>query len=161
MTDDRQNTGAVELDEMGPVDYLVIEFPAGHPTGENLPLLVDLVDRGLIRILDLVLVKREFDGSMSLLALSDADGDGEWDYSVFEGVSAGLLGQDDVDEAGQALEPGHSAAILVYENTWAAPLAVALRRSGAQMVASGRIPVQALLAALDASESGATAASAG
>ena len=160
MTDDPLETGAMELEEMGPVDYLVIEFPAGYPTGENLPLLLDLVDRGLIRILDLVLVKREYDGSMTLLALADADGDGEWDYSVFEGVSAGVLGQDDIDEAGQALEPGHSAAILVYENTWAAPLAVALRRSGAQMVASGRIPVQALLAALDATESGATTATA-
>jgi hypothetical protein len=160
MTDDRLETGAVELEEMGPIDYLVIEFPAGYPTGENLPLLLDLVDRGLIRILDLVLVKREYDGSMTLLALADADGDGEWDYSVFEGVSTGVLGQDDIDEAGQALEPGHSAAILVYENTWAAPLAVALRRSGAQMVASGRIPVQALLASLDATESGATAATA-
>jgi hypothetical protein len=158
MTDGR-DTGAVELEEMGPVDYLVIEFPS-TPTGENLPLLVDLVDRGIVRILDLVLVKREFDGSMSLLALADADGDGEWDYSVFEGVSAGVLGQDDIDEAGQALEPGHSAVILVYENTWAAPLAVALRRSGAQMVAGGRIPIQALLAALDATESGATAATA-
>lgn len=158
MTDGR-DTRAVELEEMGPVDYLVIEFP-GTPTGENLPLLVDLVDRGIVRILDLVLVKREFDGSMSLLALADADGDGEWDYSVFEGVSAGVLGQDDIDEAGQALEPGRSAVILVYENTWAAPLAVALRRSGAQMVAGGRIPVQALLASLDATESGATAATA-
>ena len=160
MTDDRLEMGAVELEEMAPVDYLVIEFPAGYPTGENLPLLLDLVDRGLIRIFDLVLVKREYDGSMTLLALADADGDGEWDYSVFEGVSTGVLGQDDIDEAGQALEPGHSAAILVYENTWAAPLAVALRRSGAQMVASGRIPVQALLASLDATESGATAATA-
>ncbi len=160
MTDDRSDTGAVELEEMGPVDYLVIEFPAGYPTGENLPLLIDLVDRGLIRILDLVLVKREFDGSMSLLALADADGDGEWDYSVFEGVSTGIIGQDDVDEAGQALEPGHSAVLLVYENTWVAPLAVALRRSGAQLVAGGRIPVQALLASLDATESGATAATA-
>lgn len=158
MTDGR-DTRAVELEEMGPVDYLVIEFP-GTPTGENLPLLVDLVDRGIVRILDLVLVKREFDGSMSLLALADADGDGEWDYSVFEGVSAGVLGQDDIDEAGQALEPGRSAVILVYENTWAAPLAVALRRSGAQMVAGGRIPVQALLASLDATEAGATAATA-
>jgi hypothetical protein len=158
MTDGR-DTGAVELEEMGPVDYLVIEFP-GTPTGENLPLLVDLVDRGIVRILDLVLVKREFDGSMSKLALADADGDGEWDYSVFEGISAGVLGQDDIDEAGQALEPGRSAVILVYENTWAAPLAVALRRSGAQMVAGGRIPVQALLASLDATEAGATAVTA-
>jgi len=156
---DGRDRGAVELEEMGPVDYLVIEFP-GTPTGENLPLLVDLVDRGIVRILDLVLVKREFDGSMSLLALADADGDGEWDYSVFEGVSAGVLGQDDIDEAGQALEPGRSAVILVYENTWAAPLAVALRRSGAQMVAGGRIPVQALLASLEATEAGATAVTA-
>jgi len=156
---DGRDRGAVELEEMGPVDYLVIEVP-GTPTGENLPLLVDLVDRGIVRILDLVLVKREFDGSMSLLALADADGDGEWDYSVFEGVSAGVLGRDDIDEAGQALEPGRSAVILVYENTWAAPLAVALRRSGAQMVAGGRIPVQALLASLEATEAGATAVTA-
>jgi Family of unknown function (DUF6325) len=160
MTDDRRDIGTVELDEMGPIDYLVIEFPAGYPTGENLPLLVDLVDRGIIRIFDLVLVKREYDGSMSLLALADADGDGEWDYSVFEGISAGVLGQDDIEEAGQALEPGRSAVILVYENRWAAPLAVGLRRSGAQLVAGGRIPVQALLASLDATESGATAATA-
>ena len=150
MTDDPREMGAVELEEMGPVDYLVIEFPAGYPTGENLPLLLDLVDRGLIRIFDLVLVKREYDGSMTLLALADADGDGEWDYSVFEGVSTGVLGQDDIDEAGQALEPGHSAAILVYENTWAAPLAMAWRRGGAQLVASGRIPVQAILAVAEA-----------
>ena len=158
MANDRRDLGTVELDEMGPIDYLVIEFPEGHPTGENLPLLIDLVDRGIIRILDLALVKREFDGSMSMLALVDADGDGEWDLSIFEGVSSGMLGQDDVDEAGQTLEPGRSAAVLVYENRWAAPLAVALRRSGAQLVSSGRIPVQAILASLDATETGAARA---
>jgi hypothetical protein len=155
MANDRRDVEAVELDEMGPVDYLVIEFPECHPTGENLPLLVDLVDRGIIRILDLALLKREFDGSMSLLALTDADADGEWDLSVFEGVSSGLIGEDEVDEAGQMLEPGRSAAVLVYENRWAAPLAVALRRSGAQLVSSGRIPVQAILASLDATEAAA------
>ena len=160
MADDGYGGGMAQLEEMGPVDFLVIEFPQGYPLGENVPLLVDLVDRGIIRILDLVLIKREFDGSVSILALADADGDGEWDYSVFEGVSAGLVGDDDVDEAAQALEPGRSAALLVYENRWAAPLAVALRRSGAELVASGRIPVQSLLAALDATEHGA-AASAG
>lgn len=158
MENDRRDVGTVELDEMGPIDYLVIEFPACHPTGENLPLLLDLVDQGIIRILDLALVKREFDGSVSLLALADADGDGEWDLTLFEGVSSGVLGQDDVDEAGQALEPGRSAAVLVYENRWAAPLAVALRRSGAQLVSSGRIPVQAILASLDATEVGAGSA---
>jgi hypothetical protein len=158
MGHDGQDTGMAVLDEMGPVDYLVIEFPECHPIGENVPLLVDLVDRGIIRILDLALIKREYDGSVSLLALADADGDGEWDYSVFEGVSAGLLGEDDIGEAAQVLEPGRSAALLVYENRWAAPLAVALRRGGAQLVSSGRIPVQAILASLDAIEPDAAAA---
>ena len=149
-----QDSAADRFDDMGPVDYLVIEFPQCHPIGENLPLLVDLADRGIIRILDLALVKREFDGSISVLALADADGDGEWDFSVFEGVSAGLLGDDDVEDAGQALEPGRSAAVLVYENRWAAPLAVALRRSGAELVSGGRIPIQAILASLDRTEAG-------
>jgi hypothetical protein len=153
-----RETGLDSLEDMGPVDYLVIEFPECHPVGENLPLLVDLADQGIIRILDLALVKREFDGSMSLLALADVDADGEWDFTVFEGVSTGLLDEDAIDEAVQILEPGRAAAILVYENRWAAPLAVALRRSGAQLVSSGRIPVQAILAALDDTESKATTA---
>ena len=152
MANDRRDVATVELEEMGSIDYLVIEFPECHPSGESLPLLVDLVDQGIIRILDLALVKREFDGSMSLLAFADADADGEWDFSVFEGVSSGVLGLDDIDEAGQALEPGRSAAVLVYENRWAAPLAVALRRGGAQLVSSGRIPVQAILASIEATE---------
>jgi hypothetical protein len=138
--------------EMGPVDYLVIEFPEGHIPGKNLPMLVDLVDRGIIRILDLVFVKRELDGSVAGLAVSQAAEEGKADLAVFEGASSGLLGQDDVAEAGQALEPGRSAAVLVYENRWAAPLAVALRQDGAQLVAGGRIPIQGLLAALDAIE---------
>jgi hypothetical protein len=163
MTEEQYDSAGAELhelDEMGPVDYLVIEFPEDHPVGENLPLLIDLVDRGIIRILDLALVKRELDGSVTLLALTDADDHGEWDFSVFEGVSAGLLGDDDVEDAAQALEPGRAAALLVYENRWAAPLAVALRRSGAQLVAGGRIPVQAILASLDAVEAGSAPAGA-
>jgi len=148
---------ADDLYEMGPVDYLVIEFPKGHVAGENLPMLVDLVDRGIIRILDLAFVKREDDGSVTMVSLADVDRDGKFDLAVFAGASSGLLGQDDVDEAGQVLEPGCSAAVLVYENRWAAPLAVALRRGGAQLVAGGRIPIQALLAALDATETGTTA----
>ncbi|TXS57642.1 DUF1269 domain-containing protein [Streptomyces sp. t39] len=141
---------------MGPVDYLVLEFPGNRMTGEGLPLLVDLVDRGLIRILDLAFVTKDGDGTVTAVELRDAGDEAE--LTVFEGVSSGLLDQDDLDEAGGVLEPGNSAAVLVYENTWAAPLARALRRSGARMVAGGRIPVQALLASLDATEPGGPAA---
>jgi Family of unknown function (DUF6325) len=144
---------ADELESIGPIDYLVVEFPGSHQTGEGLPLLVDLVDRGIIRILDLVFVRKELDGSLMGLTIADLTGDGNLDLAVFEGASSGLLDQDDIDEAATVLEPGSSAGILVYENTWAAPFAAALRRSGAQMVASGRIPVQALVASLDAAES--------
>jgi hypothetical protein len=122
-------------------------------TGEGLPLLVDLVDRGLIRILDLVFVKKEEDGAVTAVQIADLDGDGQLDLAVFEGASSGLIGEDDLAEAGGVLEPGSSAGILVYENVWAAPLAAALRRGGGQLVASGRIPVQDLVAAVDAAES--------
>ncbi|MDQ0584749.1 hypothetical protein QF030_006927 [Streptomyces rishiriensis] len=138
-----------ELVEMGPIDYVVVEFPGNRMTGEGFPLLVDLVDRGLIRILDLLFVRKDEDGSVVGLEIADLTGDGALDLAVFEGASSGLLGQDDIEEAGGALSPGNSAAILVYENLWAAPFATALRRGGAQLVASGRIPVPAVLAALD------------
>ena len=144
-----------ELDEMGPIDYLVVEFPGSRMTGKGLPMLVDLVDRGIIRIIDLVFVKKELDGSVRGVAIADLDKDGQLDLAVFEGASSGLLGEDDLDEAGGALEPGSSAGILVYENRWAAPLAREIRRGGGQLVASGRIPVQAVLAALDAAEASA------
>ncbi|MFD9079755.1 DUF6325 family protein [Streptomyces erythrochromogenes] len=140
-----------DIETMGPVDYLIVEFPGNKMTGEGFPLLVDLVDRGIIRILDLVFVRKDADGSVVALELKDAGG-GEMDLSVFEGAASGLLGQDDIDEAGAALEAGSSAGILVYENVWAAPFARALRRGGAQLVAGGRIPVQALLASLDVME---------
>jgi hypothetical protein len=143
---------STELDESGPIDYLVVEFPGNKMTGEGLPLLVELVDSGIIRILDLVFVRRELDGSIQALEVADFDGDGELDLAVFEGAASGLLGQDDINEASSVLEPGSSAGILVYENVWAAPFAAALRRGGAQLVASGRIPVQAILAALDRAE---------
>lgn len=134
--------------ETGPIDYLVVEFPPGTRTGEGLPLLLDLVDRGLIRILDLVFVAKGTDGAVTVLELADVDRDGELDLMVFEGVSSGLLGREDVDEAGAVLDPGTTAAVLVYENVWAAPLATALRRGGAQLVAGGRIPVDEVEAAL-------------
>ncbi|MHA5051498.1 DUF6325 family protein [Streptomyces sp. SD15] len=141
-----------EFVEMGPIDYVVVEFPGNRMTGEGFPLLVDLVDRGLIRILDLMFVRKEEDGSVVGLEIADLTGDGALDLAVFEGASSGLLGQDDIEEASTALEPGSSAGILVYENLWAAPFATALRRGGAQLVASGRIPAPDVLAALDATE---------
>jgi hypothetical protein len=144
---------ATEDVELGPIDYLIVEWPADkQPTGEAMPLLVDLVDRGLIRILDLRFVSKEDDGSVVEVDLGNFDLDANPELTVFEGASSGLLSDDDYSEAGAALEPGSTAALLVYENTWAAPFATALRRSGAQLVANGRIPVNAIIAALDEME---------
>ncbi len=140
--------------EMGPIDYLLVEWPGRQPNGEVAPYLVDLVDRGLVRILDLAFVTKDEDGTVAGLELADL-GDGAAELEVFAGASSGLLHEDDLTEAAAALEPGTSAALLVYENTWAAPFATAVRRSGGQLVASGRIPVQAVLAALDAAEANA------
>ena len=137
--------------EMGPIDYILVEWPDRQPDGSALPHLVDLVDRGLIRLLDLVVVAKGEDGSIATVGIADL-GD---EFAVFEGVSSGLLGDEDLSEAGSALEPGTTAALLVYENTWAAPFATAVRRSGGQLVASGRIPVNDLIAALDELESAA------
>jgi hypothetical protein len=142
---------AEEFDEMGPIDYLLVEWPGRQPTGEAAPHLIDLVDRGLIRILDLVFLHKDEDGSLARLEIADL-GDQVEAFAEFEGASSGLLSDEDTDEAGSALEPGTSAALLVYENRWAAPFASALRRSGGQLVASGRIPIQAMLAALDAAD---------
>jgi hypothetical protein len=136
--------------QIGPVDYLIVEWPAGkEPNGEGLRLLGDLTDRGLIRVLDLAFVRKEQDGTVSGLALADLDNDGTLDLVQFDGASSGLMGQEDYDEAGSALEPGASAAILVYENRWAAPFVTALQASGAELVSSGRIPAPDLLKALD------------
>lgn len=145
-------TSTDELQTTGPIDYLVVEFPGNKMTGEAFPILVDLVDRGLIRIIDLAFIRKDQDGSVLMLDIADFDKDGTLDLAIFEGAASGLLGRDDLEEAAKALEPNSSAGVLVYENVWAAPFATALRRSGAQLVASGRIPVQAILAALDAAE---------
>ena len=136
------------LSETGPIDYLVVEFPGSKFNGEAFPLLLDLVDKGLIRILDLVFISKDDDGNVGALTLDQLDGGG-FDLTIFSGIQSGLIGDDDIVEAGVALDPGSSASVLVYENVWAAPFAAALRRTGGQLVASGRIPIQAILASLD------------
>jgi hypothetical protein len=141
-----------EISEMGPIDYLLVEWPGRQPTGEAVPHLIDLLDRGLIRILDLAFIAKAEDGSVAALEISDLGNEVEA-FAAFEGASSGLLSDEDFEEAGGALEAGTAAALLVFENRWAAPFASAVRRSGGQLVASGRIPVQAVLAALDAAES--------
>ena len=138
-----------EIEEMGPVDYIVVEWPDRQPNGEALPLLVDLVESGIVRLLDIAFFTKDADGNVAALEIDEL---GEH-FAVFDGASSGLVGDEDLAEAANALEPGTSAALLVWENRWAAPFAVALRQSGAQLVANGRIPIQALVAALEEAES--------
>ena len=133
---------------MGPVDYVLVEWSGKQPTGEALPHLVDLVEGGIIRILDMAFITKDEDGMVAGVEIADL-GDRIEEVSIFEGASSGILSEEDTQEAAQALEPGTSAALLVYENTWAAPFAAAVRRSGGQLVAGGRIPVDAIIAALD------------
>jgi hypothetical protein len=136
--------------ELGPVDYLIVEWPPGtQPNGEGLKELANLSDRGLIRVLDLVFVTKGDDGVVAGLALADIDSDGELDLVEFAGASSGLLGEDDYDEAGSALEPGASAAILLYENRWARGFATAIQASGAQLVARGGIPMSDIVEAAE------------
>ena len=139
------------LEEMGPVDYVVLEWPGRQPKGDVAPMILELVDKGIIRILDVALMVKGDDGSVAAIDLGEINGD-SGGFSEFEGASSGLLTQADLEEAAQALEPGTSAAVLVWENRWAAPIAVAIRKSGGQLVASGRLEIQAILAALDALE---------
>jgi hypothetical protein len=136
------------LDTMGPVDYIVVEWAGKQPTGEAIPALIELVDSGIIRLLDLSFISKAEDGTVAEIQIDELGAE----FSVFDGASSGLLGDDDIAEAATALEPGTSAALLVWENAWAAPFAVALRKSGGQLVASGRIPIQSLLASLEATE---------
>jgi hypothetical protein len=137
------------IEEMGPIDYVVLEWPGRQPKGDAAPLILDLVDRGIIRILDIALMVKADDGSIAAIDLGELDGDAAG-FAEFQGASTGLLSQEDLEEAANALQPGTSAAVLMWENRWAAPVAVALRRSGGQLVASGRIEIQAMLAALEA-----------
>jgi hypothetical protein len=143
---------ASELDVLGPVDYLVVEFPADKAnfSGELAAELRSLVDREVVRVLDLVILRKQIDGSVEVAELADVDESDVGELLALEAGLAMLLAEEDVEEVGKALEPGSIAAVLVYENSWAAPFASSIRRSGGQLVANGRIPTQALLAAIEA-----------
>jgi hypothetical protein len=140
------------IDELGPVDWIVVEFPGSKFNGEIAPALQDLVQRGTVRVLDLLMLKKDTDGSLEAFELSDLDPSEVGELRSYEKSLAMLLSEDDVTAVAAAVEPGSSAAVLVWENLWAAPFASAVRRSGGQLVASGRIPIQALLAALEADD---------
>jgi hypothetical protein len=143
-------------EELGPIDIVVIGYPADAPmTGEAVPLLLDLVERGTIRVLDVMFVRRNDDGTVSGFEATDLDDKGVGDFKVFEGASSGLLGEDDAATTAEALEPGTAAVVIVYENRWAAPFAAAVRRNGGVLIDYQRIPVQDLVAALDAAETAA------
>ena len=155
MTTSRVQSG--DPSAMGPISYLIVEFPGSEfpgskMTGEGFPILVDLVDRRLIRILDLRFVRRDMDGLMRAIELRDIDRDGQFDVAIFEGASSGLLDDSDIADARSVIEPGSSAGILIFENRWAAPFIHALRRGDAELVAAGYIPQDTLDAALDATD---------
>jgi hypothetical protein len=137
-----------EAEALGPIDWILIEWTEGQPTGEAVPHLLDLVDRGLVRLLDVQFMTKDDSGTAAAIELNDL---GEH-FAVFDGASTGIIGDEELAEAAEALEPGTSAALLVWENRWAAPFAAAMRRSGGEVVSSGRIPVQAIEAALQATE---------
>jgi len=143
---------AVEPETMGPVSYLVAEFPGNKMTGEGFAALVDLVDEGLVRILDLAFVTRRADGTVAALELRDVDHDGYLDLTVFEGAASGLLDQSDLNDAADVLQPDSSAAILLFENCWATPFTEGLRRGGAELVAAGYIPLADIAESLDATD---------
>ena len=136
-----------ELSEMGAIDYVVLEWPRERTAPNVAPMIVDLVDRGIIRILDIALIAKEDDGIVTALDFGRLE-----PFGVFEGASTGLLSNEDLEEAGEVLDPGTAAAVLIWENRWSAPIAVALRRSGGELVATGRVPIQAIVASLDATE---------
>ena len=139
---------------LGPVSYLIVEFPGNKMTGDGLSALVDLVDAGVINVLDLAFVCRGDDGSIAGIAVTDLDSDGELDVAVFEGASSGMLDQSDFDDAKDAIQPGSSAAILIFENRWARKFVEGMRRGGAEFVAAGYIPQGDLLASLDQTHAG-------
>jgi hypothetical protein len=143
-------------DELGPIDVVVIGFPPGAPmTGEAIPILLNLVDQGIIRVFDARFVKKNDDGTFSGFDFADLDEDTAGDLAVFDGATTGMLDDDDVALAAAELEPGSAAVMIVYENRWAAPFAAAVRRNGGVLIANERINTQSLIAALDAADAAA------
>ena len=138
------------LDDLGPVDYLVVEFPAGASnfTGEMAAELLALVDSGTIRVIDVLILTKDEDGSVEAAELSDVGELGE--LQAIEAQLAELLAEEDVEHLAAAMDPGSVAGVLIYENVWAAPFAAAARHSGGQLIANGRIPIQAIIAAVEA-----------
>ena len=151
-TNELQMDDGSDVDELGPVDWIVVEFPGSRFNGEIAPALADLVERDLIRVLDLLILKKDADGTLEPFELSDLDETELGGLRAHETELAMLLSEEDVTSLAAAIEPGSSAAVLVWENKWAAPFGAAVRRSGGQLVASGRIPTQALLAAIEADD---------
>jgi hypothetical protein len=140
-------------EDLGPIDIAVIAFPADAPmTGDAVPLIMDLVESGVIRILDVLFVMQGEDGTFAGFEAKNLDAAGVGDLEVFEGASSGLLGDEDVATASEALEPGSAAVMIVYENRWLAPVVAAIRRNGGVLVDNQRIPVDDVVAALDAVE---------
>jgi hypothetical protein len=152
MTDQQMAAQETAARDHGPIDYLAVEFPEARMRGEGLAALLDLVDRGIIRLLDLRAVTRESDGTFTAVAITDLDNDGTLDLAIFEGVESGLLDDEDLQKAADLIEPGKVVALIVYENTWAIPFVNAMRRVGAELIASGRIPADEVIAALDSLE---------
>jgi hypothetical protein len=137
--------------ELGPVDIVVIGFPPDAPrTGEAIPLFVDLVDRGIIRVLDVLVVQKDADGRVVRLEISELGGEALTSLQVFDGARTGMLGDEDAGIAADVLEPGEAAVLICFENTWAAPFATAVRRNGGRMLAFQRVPAQDVLDTLDA-----------
>jgi hypothetical protein len=150
MTDQVTEQLGETVDELGPVDWIVVEFPGSKFKGEIAPALDDLAARGIIKVLDLLLIRKDEDGSLEFFELSDLDESEIGTLRLYESALAMLLSEEDVEAVAAAVEPGSTAALLVWENSWAAPFASAVRHAGGQLAASGRIPVQAILAAIEA-----------
>jgi hypothetical protein len=140
----------VNIDELGPVDWIVVEFPGSKLTGDIAPIIDDYVARGLIKVLDLLFLKKDADGSLEAYEASDLDVSEIGELRSHEKDLAMVLSEQDVTDLAATIEPGSSAAVLVWENLWAAPFGAAVRHAGGQLAASGRIPIQAVLAAIEA-----------
>jgi hypothetical protein len=139
------------IDQLGPVDWLVVEFPGtDYGKGQVAPYLQDLVDRGLVRVLDLVFLRKDKDGTLEMGEISNLDQSELGELRASEAELAMVLSEQDVVDLAETIEPGNSAVVLVWENLWAAPFGSAVRHAGGQLVASGRIPTQAVLAAMEA-----------